>query len=67
MVKVAVDPDCKEIGPQLMFVLLEVPPPHVPELILPVMLVRGTKVAPGLIFEATMMLLARSGPLFWMV
>jgi len=34
MVTVAVDPDCSEIGPQLMLVLEEVPAPHVPELML---------------------------------
>ena len=32
MVTVAVDPDCSEIGPQLMPVLEEFPAPHVPEL-----------------------------------
>ena len=36
IVKVAVDPDCNEIGPQLMLELDEFPAPHVPELMVAV-------------------------------
>ena len=43
MVSVAVDPDCNEIGPQLIPMPVD-PAPHVPVLMLPVMLVSGTPV-----------------------
>ena len=44
MVTVAVDPDCKEIGPQLMLVLDELPFPQVPALTVALTFVRGIPV-----------------------
>lgn len=64
IVKVAVDPACNEIGPQLIPVPV-LPAPQVPVLMLPVMLVSGTPVA--FMSARIVMLLARSGPLFVIV
>jgi hypothetical protein len=63
IVTVAVDPDCSEIGPQLMPVLDDPPLPHVPEVMLAEMLVSGTPVTSVPRFAVITMLLARSGPL----
>ena len=62
IVTVAVDPDCNEIGPQLMLVLDEPPPPQVPVLMVALTLLTGTPVLAKLARIAT--LLAKSGPLF---
>ena len=65
MVSVAVDPDCSEIGPQLMLGLMEPLPLQVPApLRLPVTFESCTPVAERLISAVITMLLARSGPLF---
>ena len=67
MVRVAVDPDCSEIGPQLILTFVVAPLPHVPELMLPLMFVSGMKVTPGLMSAVMVILLARSGPLLVIV
>src|SRR5579884_1044182 len=64
IVTVAVDPACKETGPQVMLVFVDPPPPQVPELMLPLTFVSGTPVTWELRFADTTMLLAGSGPLF---
>src|SRR5215469_5075280 len=60
MVTVAVDPDCRVIGPQLMLVFAP-PAPQVPELMLALTLLTGTPV--WLKLARIAILLARSGPL----
>jgi hypothetical protein len=63
MVTVAVEPACRGGRVQLTLVLVE-PPPQVPEVTLAVILLSGTPVTNGLTLSRTVMLLARSGPLF---
>src|SRR5437899_6816482 len=65
IVSVAVDPDCKEIGPQLMLGFVEPLPLQVPAPArLPVTFESCTPVAVRLKSAVTTILLARSGPLF---
>ena len=65
IVSVAVDPDCKEIGPQLMLGFEDPLPLHVPApLRLPETFDRGTCVTDVLKSAVITTLLARSGPLF---
>jgi hypothetical protein len=64
IVTVAVDPDCREIGPQLTPPPVELAPVHVPEVMLAETKVSGTIVAAALRLSVTVIPLARSGPLF---
>jgi hypothetical protein len=64
IVTVAVDPDCREIGPQLMLVLDVVPAEQADEVMFAVMFENWTCVTVELRFAVTTMPLAESGPLF---
>ena len=65
IVSVAVDPDCSEIGPQLMLGFVEPLPLHVPAPFrVPETLLSCALVVDALKSAVTTMLLARSGPLF---
>jgi len=64
IVTVAVDPDCSEIGPQLMLLFAEPAAPQVPELMLALTLVMGTPVTCELRLAVITIPFARSGPLF---